>query len=148
MDATIVSAAAAVMGSLVGGSATIVTAWFSQRNRDKRELLLLELPKREALYGEFITECSKLFLDALAHTIDDPIKLLSAYSLLNRIRLAGSPAVLNEAEEVLRHLTEQYFASNLTLDEMRELTRSDAADLLKPFGEACRAELLVLRGGI
>ena len=36
MDATLVSAMAAVLGSLVGGSATVATAWFTQRTQGKR----------------------------------------------------------------------------------------------------------------
>ncbi len=145
MDNAIVSALAAVLGSLVGGSATVASVWLTQKTVGKRELLYMEIPKRETLYGEFISECSKLFLDALSHSIDNPDKLLGAFSLLNRIRLAASPAVLAEAEGVLRRITEQYFAQELTLDQMRELTHSDAADPLKPFGEACRAELRSLR---
>ena len=145
MDNAIVSALAAVLGSLVGGSATVASVWLTQKTVGKRELLYMEIPKRETLYGEFISECSKLFLDALSHSIDNPDKLLGAFSLLNRIRLAASPAVLAEAEGVLRRITEQYFAKELTLDQMRELTHSDAADPLKPFGEACRAELRSLR---
>ena len=39
MDATIVSAMAGVLGSLVGGSATVATAWITQRTLSKRELL-------------------------------------------------------------------------------------------------------------
>ena len=145
MDTAIVSALAAVLGSLVGGSATVASVWLTQKTVGKRELLYMEIPKRETLYGEFISECSKLFLDALSNPIDNPDKLLGAFSLLNRIRLAASPAVLAEAEGVLRRITEQYFADPLTLDQMRELTHSDAADPLKPFGEACRAELRSLR---
>ncbi len=39
MDATIVSAMAGIFGSLVGGSATVATAWVSQRTLTKRELV-------------------------------------------------------------------------------------------------------------
>ena len=145
MDTAIVSAMAAVMGSLVGGSATVATAWLTQKTLGRRELLRMEIPNRETLYGEFISECSKLFLDALTTSLGRADKLQSAFSLLNRIRLAASPAVLAEAEGVLRRITEQYFAKELTLDQMRELTHSDAADPLKPFGEACRKELQLLR---
>jgi hypothetical protein len=144
----IVGALAAVLGSLVGGSASVATAWVTQKTAGKRELLRMEIPKREALYGEFISECSKLFLDALSNSIDNPDKMLGAFSLLNRIRLAASPAVLVEAEGVLREITEQYFAKELTLEQMRELTHSNATDPLKPFGEACRAELLSLRATV
>jgi hypothetical protein len=36
MDATIVSAMAGVFGSLVGGSATVATAWITQKTLSKR----------------------------------------------------------------------------------------------------------------
>jgi hypothetical protein len=131
---------AGVLGSLVGGSATVATAWLTQTTASRRELVQMEFRKREALYGEFIAECSKLLMDAMAHTLDKPETLLNAYALLNRIRLSASPAVLAEAEHLLRYITEQYFSNNLTVEEMREIARSEGADPLKPFGEACRVE--------
>jgi len=148
MDTEIVSAMAAVMGSLVGGGAMLATALVTQKTAGKRELLRMEIPKREALYGEFIAECSKLYLDALTHSIEEPDKLLGAMALLNRIRLAASTRVLDEAEGVLRQITEQYFAAPLTLEQMRKLPGSDTADPLKPFGEACRVELMSLRADL
>ena len=38
MDATIGSAMAGVFGSLVGGSATVATAWITQKTLSRREL--------------------------------------------------------------------------------------------------------------
>ena len=58
MDTTILSAMAGVLGSLVGGSATVATAWITQKTLNRRELLAAESSKRENLYGEFINECS------------------------------------------------------------------------------------------
>jgi hypothetical protein len=144
MDATLIGGMAGVLGSLVGGSATVATAWLTQKTANKRELAKTEYRKREALYGEFIAECSKLLLDAMTHTLDKPETLLHAYALLNRIRLSASPAVLKEAEHLLRLITEQYFTNNLTAEEMRELARSEYADPLKAFGEACREEFASL----
>jgi hypothetical protein len=92
MDPTIVSAMAAVLGSLVGGSATVATAWIIQRTLSKRELLGVEIRARETLYGEFIRECSKLVLDSFTHTLDKAEKLLPIYEFLNRIRLCASDA--------------------------------------------------------
>jgi len=140
MDASLIGALSGVLGSLVGGSATVATTWVTQRTASKRELVQLEFRKREVLYGEFIAECSKLFIDAMSHTLDKPETLLNAYALLNRIRLCASPAVLKEAEHLLRRITEQYFSNNLTVEEMREIARSEDADPLKAFGEACRDE--------
>ena len=139
------TAMSGVMGSLVGGSATVATAWITQKTANKRDLVQTEIRKREQLYGEFITECARLLFDAFGHALEKPETLLAVYALINRIRLSASAAVLVEAEHLLRRITEQYFSKNLTVDEMRELARSEGADPLKAFGEACRAELKAMR---
>ena len=148
MDATIVSAMAGVFGSLVGGSATVATSWITQKTLTKRELIGAEIRQHEALYGEFIRECSRLVMDSFVHTLDKPDTMLPMYELLNRIRLSASDAVLAEAEHVLRQITEQYFSANLKLEDMRALVRSGSADPLKSFGEACRVELKSMRGTV
>src|SRR5512141_446248 len=140
MDSAIVSATAAVLGSLVGGSPTLATAWITQKTASTRERIPREMRKREPLYGEFIAECAKLLLDAFTHTLDKPDTLLPLYALINRVRLSASQPVLAEAEHLLKRITEQYFARNLTLEEMRDLAISEAADPLRSFGETCRAE--------
>lgn len=148
MDTAIVSAMAAIFGSLVGGSATVATAWVTQKTLTKRELIGAEIRHRETLYEEFIRECSKLVVDSFVCALDKPEKLLSVYELLNRIRLSASDAVLAESERVLRHITEQYFAPNLSVDDMRVLVQSASADPLKTFGEACRVELKSMRAAV
>ena len=145
MDVTWVGAMAGVLGSLVGGSASIATAWLTQRSQNVRELVRDEMHKREALYGEFVGECAKLLMDAFTHTLEKPETLLRAYALINRIRLCASPAVLNEAERLMVRITDQYFARNLTVEEMRGVARSTEADPMRPFGEACREELGSMR---
>jgi hypothetical protein len=146
MDNTIITALAGVLGSLVGGSATVATTWVTQRTLSKRELLRSEMRRREALYGQFISECSKRVIDSFERTLDKPENLLSMYELLNRIRLCGSDAILHEAEQVLKLITEQYFSSNLSLEEMRALVQKGGnEDPLRPFAEACRSELKSLR---
>jgi len=141
MDAAVVSAMAAVFGSFVGGSATVVTAWVTQKTLSKRELIGAEIRQRETLYGEFIRECSKCFIDSFSHALDRAETLLSVYELLNRIRLSASDAVLAEAENTLRQITEQYFSPNLSTEEVHARVRSGSADPVKRFGDACRAEL-------
>lgn len=145
MDTPTVIALSSVLGSLVGGSVTATTTWIVQKTLNKRELIREEIRKREALYGDFIGVCAKLLMDAFTHTLEKPETLLPAYDLINRIRLSGSKAVLTEAEQLLRRITEQYFSNNLTVEEMRELAGLEDADPLKAFGEACRAELKSMR---
>jgi len=148
MDTALISAMSAVMGSLVGGSASVATTWMAQKTASKRELLREEIKKREALYGEFIGECAKLFMDAFTHELDKPETLLPVFALINRIRLCSSRKVLAEAERLLGRITDQYFANNLTVAELRQLAHTQKADPLSDFGEACRAELKLLRGGM
>jgi len=147
MDTTTLSAMAGVLGSLVGGSATAATTWIAQKTLNRRELIREEVRKREALYGEFIAECAKRLVDAFGHSLETPETMAATYALINRIRLCASPAVLSEAEQLLKRITEQYFARNQTLEEMRALAGSENADPLKPFGDACRAELEAMRRG-
>jgi len=66
MDTTIVGALAAIVASLCGGSASVVTARVTQKPRNKRERIRAEVKKRETLYGEFINECSQRVMDSLA----------------------------------------------------------------------------------
>ena len=142
MDVTILSGMAGVLGSLVGGSATVATAWITQRTLNRRELLAAEASKRESLYGEFINECSARALDSFENTLEKSERLLSIYALLNRIRICASNAVLHEAEQALASITEQYFSPNLSLEQIRALVRDGAkTDPLRGFAEACRAEL-------
>jgi hypothetical protein len=148
MDATIVSAMAAVLGSLVGGSATVATAWVTQKTLSKRELIGAEIRKREMLYGEFISASSKLVVDSFTHTLEKPETLSPVYEILNRIRLCASDAVLAEAEEMLKWLTEQYASPNLSLEEIRKLVQARGPDPLKSFGEACRVELKSMRAAV
>ena len=148
MDTTLLTAMSGVLGSLVGGSATVAATWITQKTANRRDLIQSEVRKREALYGEFIGECAKLLFDAFGHTLEKPETLLTVYALINRIRLSASAAVLVEAEHLLKRITEQYFSKNLTVAEMGELARSEDADPLKAFGEACRAELKAMRARV
>jgi hypothetical protein len=142
MDATIGTALAGIVGSLCGGTASFATAWLTQKTRAKRDRIRAELSKREALYGEFIDECSKGVMASFERNLDKPERLLSIYALLNRIRLCASDAVLSEAERALVSITEQYFSPNLSLEQLHALVRDGTrSDPLRSFAEACRAEV-------
>jgi len=145
MDISWIGALSGVMGALVGGSASIATAWLTQKSQSVRELVRDEVHKREALYGEFVGECAKLLMDAFTHELEKPETLLQVYALINRIRLCASPLVLHEAEQLMVRITDQYFSSNLSVEELRRIARTAEVDPMRPFGEACRAELQSMR---
>jgi hypothetical protein len=87
MNANVVTALAALLGSVAGASAAIATTWISQRSQTRRELAKSEMRKRETLYGAFITEAARLLSDAFDHTLDKPETLVKLYAILGRIRL-------------------------------------------------------------
>lgn len=133
------------VGTVMGVSATVAIAWINQKTLNQRELLREEIRTRETLYGEFISECARLLVDAFQHTLEKPETLLPAYALLNRIRMCASHEVLAAAERLVGRITDQYFSSNLSAQELFKLARSGNTDPLKEFGEACRVELKWIR---
>lgn len=134
-----------MVGSVVGVSATIAVAWVNQKSHNQRELLREDIRSREKLYGEFVGECARLLVDAFQHTLEKPETVLPAYALLNRIRLCASHQVLAAGELLLVRITDQYFAGNRSMQELRTLAHSVQSDPLREFGEACRVEFLSLR---
>jgi hypothetical protein len=145
MDPAILTASAAVLGSLAGGAASLATAWLNQKKQAKRESVQVETRKREQLYADFLTECSKLALDALDHTLDRPETLLLAYTLVNRIRLTSSDAVLHAGEAAIQEVLARYRAPNIPIEKLRDMPLAEIHDPLKAFSEACRYELQLLR---
>ena len=144
-DTTLLTALSGLLGTLIGGSASVATTWVAHKTVSKREVMREEMRKRETLYGEFIGECAKLLMDSFTHSLEAPETMLGVLALINRIRLCASQMVLDQAERLLRRITDQYLSPNLTLDELRDLARSENADLLRDFAETCRAELVSIQ---
>ena len=141
MEANIVSALSAVLGSLVGGTASIASSWVTQRTEGRREHVHNQVQKRETLYAEFISEASKLSVDALDHTLEQPERIADVYALLNRIRLTSSRVVVDAGDEVIHGILHRYFSPKMTQEEMEKYALSMHDDPLKPFAEVCREEL-------
>src|SRR5438874_7962796 len=108
MDTTVVTAMAAAAGSLVGATASIATTWITQRTQTVRANLEWKLRERESLYTEFISEASRLAVDAMLHSLQRPDQLAALYGILSRIRLISSNAVLATAEACARRIVELY----------------------------------------
>ena len=144
MEPAVLTALSAILGSAVGGSATIATAWLTQRTQGQRERIHTEIQKREQLYVEFIAEASKLIIEALDHQLQSPERLTALYSIVNRIRLRCSDDVLAAAEGTVTRIVERFFGPNLSPEEMRQTVLARTDDPLKDFSEACRGELRML----
>ena len=108
---------------------------------EQRDRIRIDIRRREELYAEFVSECSKLVIDSLNHTLDDQAKLQEVYALQNRVRLIGTDPVDRAADETVRRIVTQYLKPNLTSDEVQQVALSHGDDPLRPFADACREEL-------
>jgi hypothetical protein len=145
MESTVVAAMAAALGSLVGATASIATTWITQRTQTIRADSEWKLRERESLYKEFITEASRLTIDALAHSLEQPDQLMALYGILSCIRLMSGEEIVRQGEACCRRIVELYGQPNLTTDQIRaevETHALDDIDSLKEFSTACRNELL------
>lgn len=140
MDSTILGAAAAILGSVVGAVATIAASWGAQQTQATRNKIEARLRRCEALYGEFITEASRLTVDGFNHQLEHPGTFVNLYGILGRIRLVATDPVLASAEACCRQVVELYAKPNMTIDEIR--AAFDAGqDPIKDFSVVCRNEL-------
>src|SRR5262249_18395106 len=141
MDTTLITALAAALGSLVGAGASIATTLITQRTQTRRQDRAETLRERESLYGEFITEASRLVVDALDHSLERPDTFVKLYGILGRVRLVCGENTLAEAEACCRGVVELYLKPNLTGEQVRAAFKAHEFDPLKAFSSACRAEL-------
>jgi hypothetical protein len=149
MDSAFVTATAAAFGSLVGATASITTTWITQRTQAIRAHAEWRLRERDSLYKEFITEASRLAIDAVTHSLEGPDQIMALYAVLSRIRLVSGQEVVHQGEACCRRIIELYGQPNLTPDQLCEAVAAyggDDLDPLREFSRACRDELLARRG--
>jgi len=145
MNPTVLTATATALGSLVGASASIATTWIAQRIQTIRANSEWKLRERESLYREFITEASRLTIDALANSLERPDQIMALYGIMSCIRLMSGEEIVRQGEACCRRIIELYEGPNLTTDQIREEVKAhdlDDIDPLKDFSTACRNELL------
>ena len=94
IDPALLSAMSALVGALVGGTASLVAAVYTQRYQNRLQRVAREATKREQVYADFIMSSSKLLLNAY---VQDGITLTGdsqhLVGLLNRMRLFAPPNV-------------------------------------------------------
>jgi len=140
MNSGLITALAAISGSLVGALSSAIGTSIVQKHQDRRDLVAKMIVRREALYSDIIAESARLLVDASQQNVGDPQKLIPVYALLSRIRLSSSPRVLGTAEEVIKTILNAYEQPNLTPQQIQ--TRAvNGEDPLRQFSDTCRAEL-------
>ena len=140
MDASIITALAALTGAAVGGLTSGIANWLSQRNQLRAQWILHEKTRRQTLYGDFIEEAAKCYIDALQHNEADIPGLVGLYAKLSRMRTLSSETVVHRAEEVARKILDTYLEPDKSFVELREMVIDGTIDMLKDFSAACRDE--------
>lgn len=141
MDTHLITVLAAAIGSVIGAAASIITTWITQHKQTVREVLQSKLRERETLYSEFITEASRLTLNAMSHSLDTLDELVGLYAIVGRIRLVSSSEVLGEAEKCCLKIVDLYAQPNRSVEHFIASFDPDEHDPLKPFSTCCRREL-------
>ncbi len=141
MNPNYVPAVAALAGSAIGGLTSFASACLNQERQDRATRLSQDKTQRQKLYKQFIDEASKLYADALVHDHAEISALVSVYALIGRMRVLSRPAVIEQAEAVVRTIIDTYFAPNKIFPELIKLISNHTMDPLRAFSEQCREDL-------
>ena len=140
MNASVVTAVAALAGAAIGGVMTVFASWLSQHAQARTQWIAHNQALRQELYREFIEQSSKLYIHALQNTNADVVALMGLYAQVSRMRILSSAAVLDSANQILKKIVDTYLEPNKTFPELREMANSRLIDPLRNFSEACREE--------
>lgn len=148
MNISMISAAAALIGTAMGGITSLLSSWIIQRRAVRAQSLAMDIGHRQELYKEFIEEASKCYADAIQHDKPDIPSLVILYGKMSRMRVLSSPEVIKAADDVMLRIVELYSRPPvvLTTASFQALGRDGSVDPLRGFSEACRAEFDFLRG--
>jgi hypothetical protein len=141
MDIGYISALSALGGSLLGGLASGVFTYLSQRAAARAGLRALDITRRQDLYRDFVIAASKSYADAAMHNEPQIAELVDLYAMVGRMRMLSSPGVVAAAERIMRSAGDTYLTPNMTFAELHAAMRSGALDPLKDFAELSREEL-------
>jgi hypothetical protein len=145
VDASIISALAALTGAAVGGLTSGIANWLNHRSQVRAQWILHEKTRRQLLYRDFIDEAAKCYIDALQHDEADIPGLVGVYAKLSRMRTLSSKPVVHHAEEVARKILDTYLEPDKSFVELREMAVDGTIDLLRGFSDACHDEFEDMR---
>ncbi len=140
MDAGYITALAALGGAALGGFTSFATSWTTQRVQMNAERNATSKSRRQKLYNAFIDGAAKMYGDALIHDKLELSGLIELHTIVSRMRVFSSAAVIENAISVVRVITETYSQPNKSPLEIEEMIENGTIDLLRGFSEACRRE--------
>jgi hypothetical protein len=136
-----ISALAALAGAAIGGLTSFATSWLTQRTQLRHAHREAERAELKTLYSDFITEASRLFVDALTHQTEEITGLVGLYAMVGRMRLVSDETVIIAAMKVEDTIIETYLGPNRTLHELMDYAHQGGLSFLVQFSEACRKDL-------
>ena len=145
MNASVISALSGLLGAAIGGFASLLASWMTQRVQVRAQWVVQDKLHRQDLYREFIEEASKCYIDALQHDKGDIPALVTLYTKIQRMRILSPPNVVAAAEQIGHKILDTYLQPDRTFLELREMVQSNSIDILYDFSEACRQEFESLR---
>jgi hypothetical protein len=145
VNASIISALAALTGAAVGGLTSGMAAWLNHRSQVRTEWIIHEKSRRQTLYREFVDEAAKCYIDALQHDKADIPGLVGLYAKLSSMRAVSSKLVVQRADNVVRKILDTYLEPDKSFVELREMVIDGTIDLLRDFSETCRHEFEEMR---
>ena len=145
MNASVISALSGLLGAAIGGFASLLASWMTQRVQVRAQWVVQDKLHRQDLYREFIEEASKCYIDALQHDKGDIPALVTLYTKIQRMRILSPSNVVAAAEQIGHKILDTYLQPDRTFLELREMVQSNSIDILYDFSEACRREFESLR---
>jgi hypothetical protein len=79
MNASVVTALAALAGAAIGGLTSVFASWLAQHAQARAQWVAQDKLRRQELYKEFIEAASKCYVDALQHDEADIPALVELY---------------------------------------------------------------------
>ena len=146
MDFAYVSALSALAGSVVGGLTSGATTWLSYQAQIREGRIAHDLSRRQDLFRDFIAAASKVHTNALVSSEPKLDELVELYSMISRMRVICSPAIVACADKVMAIALDTFFAPNKSMNDLHELIKSGSGiDPLREFSDAARKELREFR---
>lgn len=109
MNPAYISALAALAGTTIGGLTSFTTSWFTQRTQLRHAHRDAERVELKKLYQDFITEASRLSVEAQrakTDDINDISGLAALHAMVGYMRLVSDQAVIDAATRIEENIIE------------------------------------------
>jgi hypothetical protein len=145
MDPAYISALAALAGATIGGLTSFSTSWLTQRTQLRHAHREAERAELQTPYQDFITEASRLFVEAMrakTDDIDDISGLVGLHAMIGRMRLVSDQPVIDAAMQTAEAIIETYLGPDRTIRELMDYARHQGpTNFIVEFSAACRKDL-------